>query len=384
MNNNIEKIESSKSIELMALAQKLKAKGEDIINLTCGEPDFNTPEAIKKTVITELAVNNTHYAVGKGLLELRTRIKEKLSKENRIIVNEEEILITPGAKFALYLVISTLLNPGDEVLILNPAWVSYIQMIIAVGGKPIQIALNEEDNYTFNKALLEKYYTSKTKAIIINSPNNPTGRVLTMPEIEALISFSQNKDIVIISDEIYEKICFNPNSFISIASIPVLKEKTITVNGFSKAYAMTGWRIAYLVGPQKIVDLIYKLYSHTITCVSPFIQKAAITALDCNLNIKEMNNIYLERRNTFIHNINQISGLEAKYPEGTFYSWVKFKKEDMNSEDFAMYLLKEAKVLGVPGKAYGNKYENYIRFSFATSMINLTKACDRIANCFKQ
>lgn len=373
MNTYIERIGKSASMELIAKAKKMKEAGEDVIGLGGGEPNFDTPQPIKDKAIEELLKGNTHYAIGKGLPALRERISEKLLFDNGINVSCEDIVVTPGAKMAIYLSIRVCINEGDEVLIPTPSWVSYSEIVKSCGGIPVEVPLNPEDNYYLSKESLEIYTSPKTKLIILCSPNNPTGRIYKKSEIQELISFVQGKDITIISDEVYEKIYYT-NQPISPASFIELQDITLTINGFSKAYAMTGWRLGYVAGPQKYIKNISKLFTHTITGTSPFIQEAAIVAFDCNKYVEQMRAEYFKRKNYFIQSLNTIPGVTCPAPDGAFYAWCRFDVKGCIADE----LLNNAKVIGVPGIAYGKGFEKYIRFSFANSMDELKEAIKRI------
>ena len=382
MNEYISRIKGSASMELMAKANDMKKQGVDVIGLGGGEPDFDTPQVIKNVAIAELLNGNTHYAVGKGILKLRERISKKLYDDNGIKMSPDEIVVTPGGKIAIYLAVRSLINAGDEVLILNPGWVSYDEIVVASGGTPINVPLNSKNNYYLDYNLLEKYVSNKTKVIIVNSPNNPTGHVLGRDELLVLKKFVLNHNLILISDEIYEKIVFDGHKVCSPAADPELRNQTITINGFSKAYAMTGWRLGYLAADIEIINTITKLYTHTITGTSPFIQEAAVVALDCDNEVEIMRKKYEERRNRFIKALNEIPYVEAKLPEGVFYAWVKFSYKDMNAYQVADLLLTKAHVIGVPGPAYGLSGDNYIRFSFANSDEDLDEAVRRIKSVF--
>ena len=373
MNRFIESIGCSASMELMKRAKELHDKGVDVIGLGGGEPNFDTPQFIKDKVIKEILDGNTHYAVGKGLFQLRKKISDKLKRDNHIDISPENIVVTPGAKMAIYLSVRACISDGDEVLIPTPSWVSYKEIVKAAGGVPIEVPLNGEKKYEISEEILLKYINSKTKMIIICSPNNPTGRIINEKEIESLIAVLENTDIVLLSDEVYEKINYVDN-VTSPASYYQLKEKTITINGFSKAYAMTGWRLGYLAAPKRYTDVIEKLYTHTVTGTSPFIQEAAIVALDCEDSVQKMRNEYQCRRDFFIKSLNRIEGVTTYFPEGAFYAWCKFDLEG----DISEQLLNGANVIGVPGLAYGKDYDSFIRFSFASNMEDLEKAIDRI------
>lgn len=373
MNREIEQIRASASVELMIKARMLKEAGVDIIGLAGGEPDFDTPTVIKEKAISELLKGNTHYAVGKGILPLRQKIAQKLCGDNGIFVSEDEIIVTPGAKMAIYLAVRACINSGDEVLIPTPSWVSYIEIVRASSGIPIEVPLDAKNNYTLSASILEKYVTAKTKMIILCSPNNPTGRMINEEEIQEITEFVKGKDIIILSDEIYEKISYIENNR-SLASYEELKDCTLTINGFSKAYAMTGWRLGYIAGPMRYINVISKLYTHTITGTSPFIQEAAVVALDCQDEVETMRKEFQNRRDYFINELNDIPGVCATIPEGAFYAWCHF---DMQG-DIVKELLENAGVIGVSGKAYGSGCEQYVRFSFASDMSELKEAIRRI------
>ncbi len=373
MNRDILSIKSSASIDLMAKAKFLKDSGIDIVSLAGGEPDFDTPRAIRDQAISEIEKGNTHYAVGNGILPLRQRIAEKLALDNGIYLDASEIVVTPGAKMAIYLAVRAVIQPGDEVLIPTPSWVSYTEIVRLASGIPVEVPLDVETSYCITESILDRYTTKNTRMLIICTPNNPTGRVLNEQEIREIISYSKKRNIVIISDEVYEKILYC-RDFYSMASYSEISDKVITVNGFSKAYAMTGWRLGYVAAPKKYIDIISKLYAHTITGTSPFIQEAAMVAFDCEMDVQRMLVEYRNRKEYFVGELQKIKGISVIEPEGAFYAWCKF---DIDG-DIAMELLEQAKVVAVPGKAYGRNCEKYIRFSFANSMKDLQEAIKRI------
>lgn len=378
MNKYLQEIEPSVSAELMQKAKDMKAAGEDIIGLAGGEPDFDTPDKIRFAGIQSICKGDTHYQVGPGLPELREKITEKLRNKNGIDCTPEHIVVTPGGKYAIYLAVRALINVGEEVIILDPSWVSYEPIVKSAGGHPVHVCLDYESGYKIDAEKLEAAVSDRTKLLIINYPNNPTGCILSREEAEILIDFVKRHKIYIISDEIYEQIIYDDKKMISLGSFHEIGKYVITVNGFSKAYAMTGWRLGYLAAQEDVIKMMKVLYSHTMTGVCSFIQKAALMAFECEEEVKYMRKIYENRRNFFITELNQITGVSARMPEGAFYAWVKFEKENMSSYQLADFLLKEAKVVGVPGEAYGKGAKNCIRFSFATSENELKEAVQRI------
>lgn len=378
-NRNVTGLAPSASIQFMAKAKQMQEMGLDVISLAGGEPDFATPDPIVEEAYRQLKAGFTHYTVGQGLPELRKRIVQKLRQENGASYQENEIIVTPGGKNAIYLAISTLVNAGDEVMYLDPAWVSYVPMIQANGGVPVPVVLSYADNYRITCEALEACYSSRTKMLIINYPNNPTGNILSQEEANELVRFMlKHPDLILLSDEIYDRIVFDGKNSVSPASIRSIRDRVITINGFSKSVAMTGWRMGYLAAPRHIAEQVYKLYQHSITCVSGFMQKAATVALDCTNEIEAMRRSYEERRDLFFAKLNAIDGVEARIPDGAFYAWVRIEKNNMDSFAICNYLLEEALVVGVPGDAYGAGGEKCIRFSFATALDKLMEAADRM------
>ncbi len=378
-NKEIASLSPSKSMAFMAKAKQMQAADPTVINLAGGEPDFCTPKKICDELERQIASGYTHYTVGAGLPELRARIAKKLDEENGCHYSPESIIVTPGGKFAVYLAVRALVNAGDEVMYLEPGWVSYPSIIESSAAVPVPVRLSLAQNYKITLEQLNRHATDRTKALIINCPNNPTGRTLSREEADAIERFLiLHPDIVLIADEIYERIVFSGHSNISMASYTSVADRVVTVNGFSKSAAMTGWRIGYLAAAPEIWKVMYKLFQHTITCVSGFIQKAAVVALDCTEEIEEMRQSYERRRDIFVGGLNAIDGVECSYPEGAFYAWVKFDIPGLDSEGVCDYILREAKVVGVPGAAYGTD-DSCVRFSFASSEEDLRRAVERIA-----
>lgn len=377
-NQYIEKIEDSKSLTLMQKATQLQKEGKNVVNLTGGEPDFDTPAIIVDEAVRLLREGDTHYLVGQGLLELREKIAEYEEKENGISCKAENIIMTPGGKFGIFMSVVSLINAGDEVILLAPMWVSYAPIVKACGGVPIICELDFDDKYEIKKEKLEECISEKTKMIIINYPNNPTGKILSEKESGILFDIVKQHQIYLISDEIYNRITFDSKKSISMASYKEIFNRVITVNGFSKSAAMTGWRIGYVIAEKKIVDVMFKLYAHTITGLSPFVQRAALKVFECDLEIKKMRKEYERRRDYFIRELNKIKFLSCLVPEGAFYAWVKIQLPNI-TKSVELELLERIGVLGVPGSAYGIREKNYIRFSFACDMKTLEQAiCRRL------
>ena len=381
-NHNITQIQPSASLLIMDKARKMQSEGAHIISLAGGEPDFVTPQRICSAAKESMDNGNTHYVAGKGILPLRKAICNKLQTENGITCTPEDILVTPGGKFGIYLALTALLNPGDEALIMDPSWVSYAPIVQACGATPIEIGLSFSENYQITRENLENACTERTKVLVINSPNNPTGRMLSESEISVIIAFVKEKDLFIVADEIYEKIRYDNRAHFSLGAIPSIADQVITVNGFSKCVAMTGWRLGYVVACQAIMKNIYRLYQHTATCVSGFVQIGALQAFQCEQEIEAMRQQYARRRDFFVDGLNEIPDFTCRKPEGAFYAWAKIEKDHMNSEELATFILDNAGVACVPGSAYGKNCEGFVRFSFANTDEDLREALRRMKLAF--
>lgn len=378
MNNKLDKMKPSASMLFMMRAKEMKKTDSSIISLAGGEPDFVTPDRISMAAIRSLAEGYTHYAVGPGIPELRAEIAKKLWKENRINCDENQILVTPGGKNAIYLAIHAILNDGDEAIILDPSWVSYEPIVIAAGGVPVHVKLDYRNDYRITEQLLEEAVSKKTRLLIINYPNNPTGHILHKDEAIMLEAFLlRHPEIYLLSDEVYERIVYGVEN-ISMGSFPSVSNRVITVNSFSKSAAMTGWRIGYLSANKEVFQGAYKLYQHSLSCMSGFLQKGAVEAFHCQREIEEMRAIYEQRRDMFVGILNSIPGVRCTLPEGAFYAWVFFDIKNMNSTDICEHLLENARIVGVPGTSYGEENVTCMRFSFANETEELKDVANRI------
>jgi aspartate aminotransferase len=377
----LSKVPASVTMAVNDKAKALQRAGQEIVALAGGDPDFETPEHIVAAAFAAIENGRTHYpAPSKGITGLLEAVAEKMNRENGVHVEPAtDIVITPGSKWALFLALSSLLNPGDEVLILEPAWVSYPAMIRLAGGVVVPVSLPVETNFTISAELLLEKITPRTKAIMVNSPNNPTGRVLTHDEAKALVNVAIHNDLYVITDEVYEKMIFNGHHHLSLASYPGMGERTLTVNGLSKAYAMTGWRLGWLAGPTPIMKLAARMHSQTVTSAATFTMDAAIAALAGPQDAVEMMcEAYRERRDFMVAALNEIPGIECPYPEGTFYLLPRFPGIPLNSVDLADAMLEEAGIAAVPGIAFGQSSEGHLRFSIATAMCELERAVERL------
>ena len=375
-NRLISNVEPSKSVTLLAKTKELQKTDPEILNLTGGEPDFPTPKAVCDTVVAELAAGHTHYSDSRGDADLRARIARKLQEENHAPYQAENILITPGAKYAVYLTIRALINPGDEAIWLTPGWVSYPSIVEASGGKPVAVHLKYEENYRITEEALEAAASDKTKLLIINYPNNPTGQILTESDIQALTAFLRNHpDVYVLSDEIYEKIVYDQNKIVSLASIPEFFERVVIVNGFSKCSAMTGWRLGYLACTPALYQVVLKLFQHSISCTSGFLQRGALTALDCVEETEQMRQAYEKRKNLLFEGIREIPGVKiyGDFLQKNRCPIVSFNIGDYDSSEVSDELFEGWEISTRPGghcaplmhEALGTVEQGAVRFSFS-------------------
>jgi len=374
-NTNLKKIKPSGIRKLFDLAQGKKG----LVSFGIGEPDFITPTHIREAAKKAMDEGYTRYTPNLGFPKFRKALAIKLNQKNKISVTPEEVVVTSGETEALFFSFYTLLNPGDEVIIPDPGFVTYESQVYFAGGTPVYFPLRGENNFHPNLEELKNCVTSKTKAILLNSPSNPTGATFNKDELLAIAEIAKEKDLFIISDELYEDIVYDDREHISIASLPGMKERIISIFGFSKSYAMTGWRLAYLAAPLNLVKEIAKLLQNTSVCANSIAQRAGLAAIqgpqDC---VKEMFIAYNERRNVLAKGLNEIQGLSCYAPEGTFYAFVNTKETGMSVEELSMYLLEECKVVTIPGTAFGKQGEGYIRLSFATSLEDIKEGIKRI------
>ena len=384
VSNSLKRIKPSPTIAVTSKAREMKAAGKNVIGLGAGEPDFDTPDNIKEAAIQAIKNGETKYTAVDGTPKLKQAIKEKFLRENNLNYDLDQISVGTGGKQVLYNAFMATLNPGDEVIIPAPYWVSYPDMVLLSGGKPKIIKCSEKNEFKITSKELQKAINKKTKWIIINSPSNPTGSCYTKNElIELSKILLKNKKIYILSDDIYEHITYDNFKFFTIAQINALKNRTLTMNGVSKSYSMTGWRIGYGAGPKEIIKAMAKIQSQSTTNPSSISQAAAVEALNGTQDfIKIRSNSFKERRDFVVESINNIKGLSCLKPNGAFYIFPNCKnllgkKTKLKTDkDFVEKLLEKAEVAVVQGSAFG--LEGYFRISYATSMDNLKKAMERI------
>lgn len=367
--------------QMMERANQLQSQDEDIIHLELGRPDFDTPKIIKDAGQASLAKGEVFYTSNWGLNDLRQAIASKLQRENGAHYQSEEVLITAGVGEAVFLSLSMLLEPGDELLLPDPSWLNYSKICIYLGARPVFYNLLEDNAFQPDPDELASLVTHRTKAIVLISPHNPTGGVLTESSLQAVAALSQKKDIIVVSDEIYEKIIFDNRRHISIASLPDMKERTIVLNGFSKAYSMTGWRLGYMAAPSKMVTMAVKLHQCIANCVPAFVQRAGVTALTntkVEVEVEAMVMEYSRRRDVAVAAIQAIAGLHCVKPHGALYVFVNAR--DISCDDCALasFFLEKAGVAMTPGSAFGLSGRGYLRLSYANSYENIVIAGKRL------
>jgi len=379
-------IKPSPTLTVSNLAKQMKAEGIDVINFGVGEPDFDTPDYIKDEAHKAIDENFTRYTASSGIIELRKAISAKFKRDNNLDCNPNDILVSPGAKASIFFLLMTICDPRDEVLIPSPYWVSYTSQVEMVDAFPILLPTRATANFKISAEQLEEALESLSnpKALILNSPNNPTGSIYSRKELEKIAAVCVKHNIMIISDEIYEKLIFDGKEHVSIATISdEVREHTVVINGVSKAYAMTGWRLGYAAGPTDIIQRAARIQSHTTSCVNSITQKAAIVALnDCDGSVAEMREEFQKRRDFIVDELNKIPNLKCRLPRGAFYAMPNIayylhnnKLGIKNCVKMCEYLLQEYKVAIVPGSAFGA--DKYVRFSYATSMGNIKEGLKR-------
>ena len=365
---------------VMEKATKMQQAGEDIIHLEIGRPDFDTPEKIKEAAYKSLQEGHVFYTSNYGTPQLRQEIAKWENENHGNDYEAAEVLVTVGVGEATYASMAAFLEDGDEVLVPNPVWLNYIHVPASLGAVPVTYDLKEENNYQIDFTQLESKITDRTKMIVIVNPSNPTGGVFSRETLEKLSEIAKKYDLLVVADEIYAQLVYDGTVHTSVASLPGMKERTITLGGFSKAYSMTGWRLGYMCAPKEIISACVRVHQYTITCASSFVQDAAVTALrDCADDVEAMRREYERRKNYMVKALNEIDGISCNDPQGAFYIFVNIKSLGKTSMEVAEYLLEHAKIALVPGSAFGSAGEGYLRISYACSYEDLQKAAARIA-----
>jgi len=393
ISKRIQQLKASPTIAISSLAKEMKRKGVDVINLSAGEPDFPTPENIKNAAVEALRKNYTYYTVAAGIPELKEAICRKFQRENNLTYSPDQIIVSAGAKQLTYMAAQVALDPGDEVLIPAPYWVSYSDQVEIAEGKPIIFNATAEQGFKVTVADLEKHTSANTRMLIINSPCNPTGALYSADELREIAEFCLKHDIFIMSDEVYEHLVYDDEKFVSVATFSdAIKEITLTVNGVSKSYSMTGWRVGYAAGPIDIIKGLSKLQTQINTHATSIAQWASIEALDNSYEkTMEMKKEFDERRKFIVSRLQSMPGIETNIPKGAFYVFPIVSdyygstangNPINNSVDFCKFMLEEMKIAMVPGVGFGD--DNGIRISYASSMKNIKNAMDRFEEGLKR
>ncbi|MDA4130296.1 MAG: pyridoxal phosphate-dependent aminotransferase [Thaumarchaeota archaeon] len=372
--------------QIFEKAQKIP----DIVRLEFGEPDFDTPENIKLAAIQAIKNGKTKYTSSSGLLELREQIALKLKRENKIEYDPKtEVVVTAGATAAINLAFLSVVDEGQEILVPDPGWATYSHAVNLVGAIPVSYGLREAKGYSFDREEAEKLVSSKTRAILINTPSNPTGSIFSRNNLEEIAEFAMDHELFVFSDEVYEKFLYqdggnSTNEHVSIGSLEGMKERTVTINAFSKTYAMTGWRMGYAAAPPEISATISKINAAQSSCVSTIAQYAAIEALSGPQDsVKTMISAFAKRRELLVTGLNQFPGFRSLMPKGAFYAFPNIEQTGFTSFDLAMKIIDEAHVAVVPGSAFGKLGEGYLRLAYANSMENIQEGLNRIQKILK-
>lgn len=377
LSKRMEKISGSGTIRMLEIAKELEQRGQRVIHLEVGEPDFDTPRHIKEAAIRAMNEGFVKYTSSKGIPELREAIAWDIRRRTGAEVNPNQVLVTPGGKHSILCAALSLINPGDEVLIPVPVWPSYKDIVEMAEGVPKEVFFGED--YSINEEAIKEAITEKTKVIIINSPNNPTGGALTREEMKAIVDIVAEKGLYIFSDEIYDALTYDGFRNTSILSFPEIRDQTVYFHGFSKTYSMTGWRLGYAVAHPKIVDAMSKIQQNSTTCATSFVQKAAVEALKGSQEcVEEMRREYDKRRKVIVKALNQIDGVSCPMPRGAFYVFPNISEYSKDSFQVAEKLLESKGVCLTPGRIFGSNGEGHLRISYAASLEDIKEGIKRL------
>ncbi len=380
VSKRLEAVRPSATVALTDRARAMVAAGRDIISLSAGEPDFDTPVGVRRAAAAAMEAGFTHYTPSAGIPELRRAIAAKLARENGVTVDPVRgVLVLPGVKQGLAYACLAFLDEGDECLCPEPGWVSYRELVTLAGGRHVSVPGRVEDGFRMRPEDFESRVTPRTKLIFLNTPVNPTGKVWSLEELEAVAETARRHDLVVIADEIYERILFEGHRHHSIASLPGMAERTLTLNGFSKVHAMTGWRLGYVAGPEHLVWPLMLLQQHTVTCAVSFVQKAAVAALEGEQTEQaEMLRAFERRRRLLAERLSDVPGLSFRQPQGTFYMWLDVRECGRSSAAVCEHLLERHALMLTPGDAFGDCGEGFVRLSFAAADEVLEAAAGRL------
>jgi aspartate/methionine/tyrosine aminotransferase len=380
----MERLGTETAFEVLARAKALEAQGRDIIHLEIGEPDFDTPAHIVEAAIKALREGQTHYTPSAGIPAARQAIADHVSRSRNIDVGPEHVVITPGAKPIMFFCIMALLQEGDEAIYPNPGFPIYESMINFVGAKAVALPLREEKNFRFDPDEFRQLVSDRTRLIILNSPQNPTGGILTREDVEVVAEVARERNILVLSDEVYEQILYE-GEHVSIMSLPDMQSRTILLDGFSKTYAMTGWRLGYGVMPVPLAEQVAKLMVNSNSCTAAFSQFAGVAALTGpRTEVQAMVAAFRKRRDVIVAGLNQIPGFRCVNPAGAFYAFPNIEGTGLSSKELANFLLDTAGVAALHGTSFGRYGEGYLRFSYANSVENIQRALERIQRALER
>lgn len=371
--------------QVLARAQELEAHGREILHLEIGQPDYDTDDLIKAAGIHAIMQGQTRYTPPAGMNRLREVIAEQAGRQRGLHFDPGQVVVSPGAKPNLFFPTLAIVEPGDEVIYPNPGFPTYEAMIGVAGGKPIAVPLKEENGFSFDLDAFHQLLSPHTKLVILNSPSNPTGGVMPLSDLQVIATTAQDHDFWVMSDEIYSRLAYDNLSVPSIASLPGMAERTIIVDGFSKTYAMTGWRLGYGIMPTKLAQVVELLLTHSVGCTAQFVQVAGIKALSgSQKKVDEMVNEYQRRRDVIVSGLNAIPGVTCQKPQGAFYVFPNIKSLGLSSSQMADLLLEKAGVAVLPGSDFGNYGEGYLRLTYSNSVENILKAIEKMGQVLSE
>lgn len=377
-------VKPSPTVGLIDKARELSKAGVKVINMGIGEVMVDSPPPAKEALWLALESGETHYVSSQGVPELREAIAEKLRTENGMQIGPENVIVTPGAKYAIYLGVMALVNPGDEVIVTDPSWVTYEAIISMAGAKPVYVPVFEENQFRPVIKEIEKKISPKTKMVMVNTPCNPTGAILLKEDVEALAELAKMYNLYILSDEVYEKFVYDGFQHLSVAAIPGMNDRTITINGFSKGWAMTGWRIGYGVASKELIKKMTAMQEHSVTCTCAFTQRAAIAALQKSGDfVRNLISDCEKKRNFVVDTLNRIPGITCQSPRGAFYAFSNINQTGKTDEAISLWILEKTGVITLPGSTFGPKGKGYLRFSYAIPRPQLEEGMARVEQALK-
>jgi len=374
---SLDRLHSEAAFEVLAKAKALERKGKKVLHFEIGEPDFNTPEIVKDEAKKSLDENFTHYVPSQGIIELREAVCEYIEKTRNFKPAPEQILIVPGVKPGIFYSMLALLNESDEVIYPDPGFPTYSSLVDYTNAKHVPIKLLEKNEFRMSPDDINKKITGKTRMIILNSPHNPTGSMLKKNEIKAIYEIAEDNDVYLLSDEVYSQMTYE-QKHCSVAEYDNASERSVLIDGFSKSFAMTGWRLGYAIGPEELIKRLTVFLINSVSCTNSFIQKAGIKALKDFDSVKKMVERFRERRNVIVKGLNEVNGFRCIMPMGAFYTFPNITETGKTSEQLADYLLENAGIAVLPGTAFGPGGEGYLRFSYASSIENIKEAVEKM------